>query len=220
MVKKILIPALVLLVVTLACALPSLPGADTGDDTTTDSNTLLTEDFSDTESGWYVFTDSDGRYAYSDGGYKILVTTTDLMLYATSPQDFQSDVHVEVDATKAGGPDDNAFGLICRAEDLDNFYWFAISSDGYAGIGSNENADLYILSGEYLEESDAVYLGEATNHIAADCVGSTLTLFVNGSEVVSVTDTSFSGGSVGLFAKAYTEMGVEIIFDNLLVTKP
>ena len=45
------------------------------------------------------------------------------------------DLRIEVDVSKQNGPDDNAFGVLCRYQDPENFYYFLISSDGFGGIG-------------------------------------------------------------------------------------
>ena len=48
---------------------------------------------------------------------------------------------------------------------------------------------------------------------------STLTLYANDQKIISVTDSSFNGGDVGLIAKAYGTPGVDILFDNIMVFK-
>jgi hypothetical protein len=68
--------------------------------------------------------------------------------------------------------------------------------------------------------SDAINQGAATNHIRADCVGSTLTLYANGTQIDQQTDTDFSTGDVGLLAGTYTQTGTDILFDNFVVMKP
>ncbi len=80
-----------------------------------------------------------------------------------------------------------------------------------------KNNEKIWLSGEKLLPSDAILQGAATNRIRADCAGSTLTLYANETEIVSVTDSSFTGGNVGLIAKAYATPGVDILFDNFIV---
>lgn len=213
--KKIFAGLLVLVLATLACGLPSNGG------TTTDSNVLFQDDFSDTGSGWATLNDSDGVMDYSNGAFQMMVSSSDLLLFTTAGQNLQADVVVDVDTYKAGGPDDNAFGLICRYVDTDNFYFFVISSDGYAAIAKYVGNELTILTGDgVMETTDAINQGAASNHITASCVGSTLTLTVNGTQLYSITDTSFSSGDVGFVAKSFSEGGVDITFDDLVVTKP
>src|SRR6185295_6876674 len=103
-----------------------------------------------------------------------------------------SDVSIEVDGAKFSGPDNNDFGIICRFVDDDNFYFLIIASDGYQVIGKYLAGQLQYVSATEMQSTDAVKQGNATNHLRGDCVGSTLTLYVNGQQVASVTDTSFT----------------------------
>jgi hypothetical protein len=123
-------------------------------------------------------------------------------------------VGIDVDATKAGGPDKNEFGVICRYQDANNYYRFMISSDGYAVITRIKDGQRSYLSADKMQPSDAIHQGAATNHIRADCAGTTLTLEINQQKVASATDTSFSSGDVGLVAGTYETPGVNILFDN------
>ena len=213
----------VLLLASLACSMGgALDSTDTIDTGSSDvsSKILFNDDFSNPNSGWPSTVSGDDFVGYADGSYRIYIAEPELLLFATSADSFQSDIHVEIDASKVGGPDDNYFGLICRYQDLDNFYFLLLSSDGYAGIGMYLNDEMKILSGENLEYTDAVNQGNATNRVSADCVGDQLTLYANGEKVATVTDISFSSGAVGVVARANTEPGVDILFDNLSVSAP
>lgn len=215
--KKIFAALIVLVLATVACGLPSTSGGDTP----VDSNILFQDDFSDTGSGWYTMSDSDGVMDYSNSAFRMYVSTSDLLLFTTAGQNLQADVVIDVDTLKTGGPDDNAFGVICRYVDTDNFYFFVISSDGYAGIAKYVNNELSVITGSgQMEYTDVISQGASYNHIKASCVGSTLTLTVNGTQLYSITDTSFSSGDIGFVAKSFSEGGVDINFDTLVVTKP
>lgn len=186
---------------------------------------LFEDDFSDPSSGWDRVNRSDGSTDYDDGAYRIRVDDTRSAFWANPGQEsLPGDVRVEVDATKAGGPDNNDFGVICRYRQGDgtaDFYQFAVSSDGYAGIVLVMESNQTILSRDgYLQPYDAINQGAATNHITAECVGSTLTLYVNGVQVDSVTDATLARGDVGLIVGSYDEPGVDILFDDFTVTRP
>ena len=177
------------------------------------------DDFSNPGSGWYTYQDSNGSAGYSNGSFRIKVTNTSYLLWANPNQSLQNDISIYVDATKAGGPDDNKFGVICRYQDSGNFYYLFITSDGYAGISMFKNNKQIWLTGDALLSSDVINQGAATNSIRADCAGSTLTLYANNQQIASVTDSSFSGGDVGLIAGTYETPGVDILFDNFMVFK-
>ena len=183
---------------------------------------LFHDDFSNPSSGWDQTSDSDGSTDYANGGYRILVNTTNLVIWANPNQTFQNDVRIEVDATKSAGPDTNAFGVICRYNDKDNFYRFLITSDGYAGISKIIKGDVTVISSAdgKIQTVNNINKGTASNHIRADCIGSTLTLYVNGNQVATANDSSLSGGDAGLFARTYDTGGVDILFHDFNVYAP
>ena len=183
---------------------------------------LFQDNFSDVNSGWDRSTNEYGSTDYATGGYRINVIQTDAFFFANPYKTFQNDVRIEVDATKIGGPDDNAFGVQCRYQDVDNYYFFYISSDGYAGIGIDNAGTKTIISSSdgNLVSDSSINQGSATNHIRADCIGSTLTLYVNDTQVATATDSTFTGGDVGLIAKTFSVAGTDILFQNFFVYKP
>jgi hypothetical protein len=157
---------------------------------------------------------------YYNSGYRILVNMPNCDAWA-NPDDLSfTNVQVEVDATKNGGPDLNNLGVICRYTSADNYYYATISSDGYYGI-YKKTADGGTQLGQGKEQfSDKILTGLTTNHIRFDCVGNTLTLYVNGTQIDHQTNTAFSEGNIGLLAGTYTQTGTDILFDNLIVYKP
>jgi pectate lyase len=226
--KKVMAAFLVLTLVTLACSFT--PPAPSGNATTAPvlpastptSSMLFHDDFSNPSSGWDHNSDQNGTADYASGGYEIHITTTSLFMWANPGKGFQNDVRIEVDATKMGGPDDNAFGVLCRYQDSDNFYKFYITSDGYAGILKEEKSNPTVISSPdgKLQPVKGINQGPLTNHIRADCIGSTLTLYANGTQVATATDSSFQGGDVGLVAAAYDTAGTDVLFKNFYVYVP
>jgi len=209
--KKLFIALAVLVLVAMACGT-----------TSTSSNILYQDNFKDPKSGWDQTTSTDGITDYQSGGYRINVLTPNVSLWANPSKSFPGDVSIEVDAAKTAGPDDNAFGVICRYQDTKNFYKFYITSDGYAGISKEENGSTTVISSAdgNIQPVDGINQGVATNHIRAACVGSTLTLYANGTQIATATDSAFTGGDVGLIARTYDTGGTDILFTNFVVSKP
>ena len=207
----------IVLVLTLAILACSLGDSD-GEDAPA-ADVLFQDDFSDSSSGWDSYSDSDGVTDYADDVYRILVNETSTDYWANPGLDF-TDTVIEVDATKVGGPDDNDLGLICRYQDVDNFYFFIISSDGYYTIGKVVDGTQELIGGDNMEYSDTIKQGNATNHIQADCVGTHLVLHVNGEKLSDVTDSTYTSGDVGLMAGTFDAPGTDIHFDDFVVKKP
>lgn len=180
---------------------------------------LFQDDFSRTISGWDQHHDSTYDADYRQGTYAIRVHQADTDVWATARLKFD-DVKVQVEASKIEGPDNNIFGVLCRYQDARNFYFFVISSDGYAGIGVNKDGRRRLLSDEALLPSAAVRQGQAGNVIRADCIGYNLRLYVNGVLVAEAQAAEWPAGDVGLIAGTYDQGGLEIWYDNFSVVKP
>lgn len=206
-----LIAVLVLALAILAC------GGTTS--TTLPENVLFQDDFSRTSSGWDRVNVADGMTDYDNGVYRIVVNTDNTDVWANPGLNF-TDVAIEVQATKAGGPDDNDFGIICRYMDVNNWYSFIISSDGYYGIVKVKDGYQELLGMDTMEPSNAINQGAATNTIRAECIGSTLSLYANGTLLTTQTDSEFASGDVGLLAGTFDIVGTDITFDNFTVYKP
>ncbi|GAB4579645.1 MAG: hypothetical protein Fur0022_23830 [Anaerolineales bacterium] len=181
---------------------------------------LFEDDFSDVnKADWGSNRDADGITDFEQGGYRIFVNKIDWIFWSTAGLSF-TDVRIEVDATKLGGPDTNEFGLICRYVDTDNFYFLTATSDGYFSISKYLNGEYFSLTEETFLPTDYVNQGNALNHLRADCIGNTLTLYINEQLIASYTDSSFSSGDVGIMVGSYNTSGADILFDNFVVYQP
>ena len=191
---------------------PSMPQGD---------NILFEDDFSDPESGWSQSGTEEGLYEYTLGGYRIFVNETDSEHRADAGLDLE-DVRIEVEATQMGGPDDNDHGLFCRASDDDggSYIFFEISSEGAAIIGWTAGDEREALWSELVQPAGIILHGPDANHLRADCIGETLSFYVNGTLVATATDPAPAGGDVGLVAGTWSTAGTDILFDNFVVMKP
>jgi hypothetical protein len=196
-----------------ACAslpIPAVAPANSGD-------ILYQEQFESNNTGWARLSNDNGIMDYDQGGYRILVRQPKLNVWSTSEKNF-GDVRVEADVIKLHGPDENRMGLICRYQD-GNYYFFFISNDGYYVIGKFIGGLTLLLGQTEMQASDAIQKG-TMNHLRADCIGDKLTFYVNFTEVASTSDPDFASGDVGLVAGAFTEPGVDVLFDNFVVLRP
>jgi hypothetical protein len=181
---------------------------------------LFQDDFSRPESGWDRYHDDVYSADYEQGTYHVRLFAADTEVWARPHLDL-TDVRIEVIATKVAGPDDNIYGVVCRYQDADNFYFFVISSDGYAGIGVHKNGEGILLSEDTMQPADVVQTGNTSNLIRAVCDGERLRLHVNGILVTSVEETEkWTEGDAGLIVGTFAEPEVEIEFDNFSVSKP
>jgi hypothetical protein len=208
-----ILPVLLFLLVLSACApsgTPVAPVASSG-------AVLYQEEFEDNASGWDRISNENGIMDYDGGGYRMLIHKPDTSMWSTPEKNF-GDVRVEADVLRLSGPQENRSGLICRYQD-GNFYFFLISNDGYYAIGKFSAGQAVLLGQEEMQTSDYIQK-EAANHLRADCVGNTLTFYINNNQVASVQDSTFANGDVGLLAGAFSQPGVDVLFDHFTVTQP
>ncbi|MDF1499167.1 MAG: hypothetical protein P1P76_01685 [Anaerolineales bacterium] len=180
---------------------------------------LFQDDFAISTSGWDRYRDGLYQADYDQGSYRIEVFTPDTMVWSL-PNLSYTDVILRVQTWRAAGPEDNLFGLLCRYQDADNFTFFALSSDGYVGIGQYIEGQRTLLSDESLLPVDGIRPGDNINLIEARCVSDELTLSVNGQLAAQVRSESALEGDIGLLAGTYEEPGVEIRFDNFSMLQP
>ncbi|HVP20502.1 MAG TPA: hypothetical protein VMS73_01430 [Anaerolineaceae bacterium] len=183
-------------------------------------NILFKDDFSDPTSGWETWSEPSGSMvAYQNGGLRIYIAEKQFD-YWSRPGKRVSDVYMEADVIKLGGPDDNDFGFICRYQDRDNFYALLASSDGYAGILKVKDGNYHIISGAEMAYSESIRKGGTQNHLRADCNGADLSLSANGQKILDVQDQDFKTGEIGLIAGTGDTGGADLYFDNFLAYKP
>ena len=172
--------------------------------------------------GWALY-NRGGAVVASEEDVLRMSTSQPGQIWWTNPGRNFDDTIISAQVRQVSGPNNNAFGLICRYQNEQNFYVFLISGDGYYTIGkytsSNPTVTYLTADGKY-QPSDAINQGLATNQIRASCIGNELSLAVNGIPLVTVTDPTFVIGDVGL-AVSTLEQGTAVVeFDDFRVTAP
>lgn len=202
---------LILLLLLLTC------GCDRGAE-----SSLLQDDFDNPRSGWGAEQGERFERGYEEGEYYIQLHEPNWFAWAHPGERFD-DVSVEVDVYLASGSQDSHFGVLCRYVDLDNFYYLAISADGYYAIFKRvDGGVLEVLTGDGsgMTYSPAVRTDGQTNRVLAVCQADELALHINGELLETVTDGTYPSGDVGIGAGTGAQGDVRVQFDNFLVTKP
>jgi hypothetical protein len=201
---------IVLALAALACAVPSVDSI---------LNPLPKDDFSSNDSGWGTGTDSESSVEYENGGLHMTVSTPFFVTWSTPSLEFIENVHVEVNVTNVSSDPDATFGIVCNeASNTNNFYYVGVSSNGYyAFIKSAIVADdVYLKEGT----SDVISASAGSMRLGLDCGNGVMTLYVNGTQIDTVSDSTYTSGTVGLFAATDDEVGgVDVTFDDFVVTK-
>lgn len=185
--------------------------------------TLFTDEFEgETDCGWAQYSRNGASSSISEG-VLTLTASQPGQIWWTNPGRSFDDVIISAEVEHVGGPQDNAYGLICRYQSSENFYVFLISSDGYYAIGKyqsgNEQVEYLTGEGEYLE-AEAINQGQGRNSLRASCIGNELTLTVNGELLETVTDPTFVTGDIGVGASTFEPGSLVVNFDNVRVLAP
>ncbi len=184
---------------------------------------LLKDDFSNPSSGWDRKNSSDYILDYVKGGYRIFIGKNNggELVWI---KDGYTNVSVEADAKKIGGPDAAWFGVLCRVKDGAGGYAFEVSLDGSYEIDKytftpSGDQTATLTSGSL--NPNALKAGEAT-HLRAVCDHTTLALFVNEQFVSQTSDADFSTGGVGILSLTGGSgaSGVDHLFSNFVVKGP
>jgi hypothetical protein len=180
---------------------------------------LWEDDFSDPASGWSTGSFPSGEVRYEGGELRIRnYTAADLTTYSLPDLRF-SDLVMEVESRLVDGSQDNWHFHVCRWVDLENFYLFGYSADGYyialATIGGQQITHVPSTSSQAIRQGVG-----AVNVVRAECVGDQLRFWVNGELLVDIIDDSLTDGDIGLGVASLGGEYSEVAFDNLVVRPP
>jgi hypothetical protein len=176
---------------------------------------LFSDDFSNSSSGWPTGQNASGSYGYQSAGYHILVSGRDQVQWVSTDQVYDN-VSIYVDAIPVTEGSNGYYGLLCRIQDHQNFYYFVIQNNGNYTIGKYKNAEFSSFFAEGWRQSDVIQVG---NRLQADCTANTLRLFVNSVMIGEAADTEFASGSIGMVAATLGDLDFEVRFNNFLITK-
>lgn len=188
-----------------------------------EGGSLFFDDFSgEQECGWALYNQSGAVTAIEEGAFRIS-TSQPGQIWWSNPGRSYTDVVITTQARQVSGPNDNAYGVICRYQNEDNFYLFLISGDGYYAIGKYQTGSdqiIYLSGDGRFQPSDVINQGAATNQVRASCIGNELSLAVNGLPLVSVVDPTFVTGDIGLGVSTLEPGTAVVEFDQLQVLTP
>ncbi len=216
-----IVSIITLLIMTgLACAVPGwsyLPIIKPAPSAV--SGIAFFDDFSNKQSGWYIQYTDDHSVQYDWGGLRFRINRANFDMWSYPEQQF-SDAIIWVDAAKLEGTSDNTFGILCRIQEGGDFYAFLISSDGYYGISRRQGGSYHMLNDDRMTFSDKVSSPTGLYRLRAVCDHENLAFYVNDLLLAEVVDDGLVSGKAGILAGTYSQPGVDIFFDNFIVTLP
>ncbi len=175
------------------------------------SETVVYQDsFTDTPDGWL----NDKNCSFKSDGYHIIGGNACLSPSNVAPTN--ADIRVTVKAVTTG--QNTGYGIVLRRATPGNFYTFEITPDGQWGLVKYVNGNGSNVSD--FTSSSAINTGAgASNDLRVVVVGSTFTCYANGTQLGTVTDSTFATGRTGV-VNDDTDAKSEVIFTNFVVAQP
>ena len=219
---KVILAVAILVSGNLACQ--ALTGAGKDDTTpvaTGSSNVIFSDDFSSMQ--WGTGTDADSSVEYEDNSLRIIVYTTNYFIWTTPGDQDYENVHLEVTVLNNDTDSTTAFGIMCNMQPNDNdFYYLAITPAGEYAIAKavEGESDLFLTNNDQWTASGLIETDASSYRVGADCENGRLTLYVDGRQINSVSDSAYTNGGVGLFTWSGEEAIVtDISFDDFIITE-
>lgn len=199
---------------------PTLPPTPAPTPTETARETILFEDdFSDPNSGWPAGQNFLSTYGYQSNTYHIFANGKNSTPWVSTDRVYDN-LSVYVDAQSVSENQNGSYGLLCRIQDAQSFYYFVIRDDGAFVMGKYQNGEFQPFFPAGWQQSYDILQGGQANHLRADCIGNTLRFYVNDALLAEVADTDLTSGMAGITAGSLDDQGFEVMFDNFRVTEP
>lgn len=189
------------------------------------SGTLLDDDFAGgSRTQWGTGTDTDRSVEYVDEALNMQIFTGNFVVWTYPNENDYENVHMEVTVINNGTDPATAFGFFCDKQYPidDSRYYFAVTPAGEYAIGRAALAvdDVILTNNGEWGKSDLIAKNASSYRLGADCGNGTLTLYVDGQQVDSASDSTYTSGSIALFAWSGEQVNtVNVSFDDFLMTK-
>jgi serine/threonine protein kinase len=186
------------------------------------SNILLQDDFSQNDQ-WGTLTDADYSIEYDGEALRMKVfQQTSWFVWSTANDEAYQNIHIEVTVTNNDGEPSTAFGIMCHLQDASDSYYYLVmtpAGDYAIALAKEGETDLFLTNDDQWDHSDLIAQNNAAYRIGADCGNGRLTLYVDGQQIDSVTDSAFTSGIVGLYAwSGENARTADVTFDDFIIT--
>jgi hypothetical protein len=182
----------------------------------------FSDDFSTVQ--WGTQSDTDSSVEYGNGTLEMIVYTENYFVWSTPNDQDYSNIHAEVTVNNNGTDATTAFGIMCNQQSGadSSFYYVAMTPAGEYAIAkaTQGQSDVFLTNNDQWASSDLIAKEAASYRVGADCGNGTLTLYVDGQQIASVSDASYINGGVALFTWSGEEaVTTDVSFDDFLMTE-
>jgi hypothetical protein len=179
------------------------------------------DDFSKSADAWGTGTDSDSSIEYDSEALRMIVFTKNYFVWSTPDNVDYENIHMEVTVTNNGTDSSTAFGIMCAQQaDDDSFYYLAITPGREYVIAraTSGEEDIFLTNNDKWGSSLSIKRDAASYRVGVDCGNGKLTLYVDGHQIASVSDSTYINGGVGLFTwSGENANSADISFDDFVM---
>lgn len=182
---------------------------------------ILQEKFSAPATTWGVV-DDENSYVYLDNeALRMTISKRNWFVWSSPNSIVYRDVYLETTVINNDTDQYTAFGLFCNQQtDGQSFYYFGITPAGQYAIARVDSGTLenFITNNGQWGYSNLIETNAPSYHVEAACGNGVLTLSVNGQQIDTVTDTTYTSGRAGVFIwSAEQATKTDISFDDFLL---
>jgi hypothetical protein len=184
-------------------------------------DTVLEDDFSDS-SIWGLLDESTATIAYDGEMLRIKIFKKNWIVWTTPNGEYYENVRTEVTAYNNDGEPSTAFGVMCYQQDEVSSYYYAVvtpEGDYVIAKAKEGETDVYLTNNDQWDTSDLIANNASSYRVGLDCGNGTLSLYVDGQLIDSVSDDSYTSGTSGLVAwSGFDVSSADVSFDDFLIT--
>jgi len=189
---------------------------------TASSTVILSDDFSTAR--WGTGTDADSSIEYANNALQTIVYTKNYFVWSTPDAENYQNVHIEATVINNGTDSTTAFGIICNKQgSTSNFHYLVMTPAGEYAIAraAEGQSDVFLTNNDQWASSEQIAQNAASYRVGADCNSNgTLTLYVDGQQIASVSDSTYTAGGVALMVWSGEEATTtDVSFDDFLMTQ-
>jgi WD40 repeat protein len=187
---------------------------------TNTNNILFEDDFTD-PTRWETFTNSDRSAEYDGETLRMQIFQKKFFDWSMPSEVFNDNIHTEVTITHNDSNVNTSFGIMCFLQpDQSSFYYAVMDPGGFYAIAraTNNANDIFLSGNGSWATSNLIEQNKSSYRVGLDCGNGAITLYVDGTEIDSVSDSAYTNGDIGLVSWS-GETASDVSFDDIIVTK-
>ena len=184
-----------------------------------DGDVIFRDDFSSPQ--WDAGQDIGSDIEYVNDALNFVTFTSNVFVWSTPNDEVYKDIHMEVTVLNHDTDPETAFGFICNKSEGGDFYYLVITPGGQYAIALAKDGaeDVFLTNNDQWAYADLITENSDTYRIGADCGNGMLALYVDGQEIASVADSTYTEGGVALMIWSAEEEGkkANVSFDDFVM---